>query len=172
MEITWYGHSCVRIAERSLPSVICDPYDHTQVGYSQLKLKGEIVTMSHDLPGHNYVKAVKGDPFIISGPGEYEIGDVFITAIHTNGHKRSGDEPRNLLCVIEINGISVAHLGAMKNIPTQTQIEALGSVNIALVPVGGGDGLNAAKAAEVISLLEPNIVVPIHYSVNGNEQIT
>ena len=169
MEITWYGHSCVRIAERSMPSVICDPYDHTQAGYNPLKLKGEIVTLSHDLPKHNYVKAIKGEPFIINGPGEYEIGDVFVTAIQTNGSKRSSEEPRNLLCVIEMNGVTVAHLGTMKRIPTQTQIEALGTVNIALVPVGGGEGLNAAKAAEVVSLLEPNIVVPIHYNINGNE---
>jgi L-ascorbate metabolism protein UlaG (beta-lactamase superfamily) len=43
-------------------------------------------------------------------------------------------------------------------------VEALGAVNVALVPVGGGGGLNAAKAAEVISLLEPNIVIPMHYA--------
>ena len=169
MEITWYGHSCVRIAERSMPSVVCDPYDHNQVGYSPLKLKAEIVTMSHNLPGHNYIKSVKGEPFIVNGPGEYEIGDVFVTAIQTNGSKRHSGEPRNLLCVIDVNGITVAHLGAMKHTPTQTQVEALGSVNIALVPVGGGDGLNAANAAEVISMLEPNIVVPIHYNVNESE---
>jgi L-ascorbate metabolism protein UlaG (beta-lactamase superfamily) len=52
----------------------------------------------------------------------------------------------------------------LKQVPSQTEIEALGTVNVALVPVGGGGGLNAAKAAEVISLLEPNIVVPMHYS--------
>jgi L-ascorbate metabolism protein UlaG (beta-lactamase superfamily) len=58
----------------------------------------------------------------------------------------------------------VAHLGAMNHVPTQTEVEALGPVHIALVPVGGGSSLNAAKAAEVISLLEPNVVIPMHYA--------
>lgn len=48
--------------------------------------------------------------------------------------------------------------------PTQAEVESLGPVHIVLVPVGGGSTLNAAKAAEVISLLEPNIVIPMHYA--------
>ena len=74
------------------------------------------------------------------------------------------DTAGNTLYVFDYDGITVAHLGDLKQVPTQTEIEALGTVNVALVPVGGGGGLNAAKAAEVISLLEPNIVVPMHYS--------
>jgi L-ascorbate metabolism protein UlaG (beta-lactamase superfamily) len=66
--------------------------------------------------------------------------------------------------VFDYDGITVAHLGDLQQVPTQAEIEALGTVNVALVPVGGGGGLNAAKAAEVISLFEPNIVIPMHYS--------
>jgi L-ascorbate metabolism protein UlaG (beta-lactamase superfamily) len=61
-------------------------------------------------------------------------------------------------------GITVAHLGDMRSVPPQNEIESLGTVHIVLVPVGGGSGLNAAKAAEIVSLLEPNIVIPMHYS--------
>jgi len=165
MEITWYGHSCFRLVERGMASVITDPYDHTQVGYSQLKFKADIVTVSHNLAGHNFVSAVKGDPYLITGPGEYEIGGVFITAIQTNGKsKKDINDLRNLLCMLDFNGLTVAHLGAMNQVPSQAEVEALGPVHIALVPVGGGSSLSAAKAAEVISLLEPNIVIPMHYS--------
>jgi len=59
--------------------------------------------------------------------------------------------------------LNVAHLGDLRQVPTQSEVEVLGTVHIALVPVGAGGGLNAAKAAEVISLLEPNIVIPMHY---------
>jgi L-ascorbate metabolism protein UlaG (beta-lactamase superfamily) len=165
MEITWYGHSCFRLSERNMASVVTDPFDHHAIGYEALKLKGDIVTVSHALPGHNYLPAVKGDPRPITGPGEYEIGGVFITGVQTNGHgkKAEEDEPINTLYVIDYNGITVAHLGDMNRVPTQTEVEALGTVHIALVPVGGGNSLNAAKAAEVISLLEPNIVIPMHY---------
>ena len=87
-----------------------------------------------------------------------------ITAIQTNGRNKKDNELRNTLYVFDYDGIKVAHLGDLKRVPSQTEVEALGEVNVALVPVGGGGGLNAAKAAEVISLLEPNIVVPMHYA--------
>jgi L-ascorbate metabolism protein UlaG (beta-lactamase superfamily) len=168
MEITWYGHSCFRLAERGLATVVTDPYDSQQVGYEPLKLKADIVSVSHDSPGHSFTEAVISGPRLITGPGEYEIGGVFITGIQTNGHgKTESEEPRNTLYVFDFNGLTIAHLGDMSRVPTQTEVEALGAVNVALVPVGGGGGLNAAKAAEAISLLEPKIVIPMHYSTDA-----
>lgn len=164
MEITWYGLSCFRLTERGLATVVTDPYDSAVVGYEPLKLRADIVTVSHDAPGHNFAAAVKGYTRLITGPGEFEIGGVFITGIQTNGHgKRSADEPRNTLYVFDYEGVTVAHLGDLRRVPSQTEVEALGTVHVALVPVGGGGGLNAAKAAEVISLLEPGFVIPMHY---------
>ncbi|MBN1149160.1 MAG: MBL fold metallo-hydrolase [Anaerolineales bacterium] len=168
MEITWYGLSCFRLMERGLANVVTDPFDHTVVGYSALKLRADIVTVSHDAPGHNYVSAVKGKRHVITGPGEYEIGGVFITGVQTDGYsKRSANEPLNTLYVFDFDGVTVAHLGDLRRVPSQTEIEALGDVHVALVPVGGGGGLTAAKAVEVVSLLEPGIVIPMHYSTRG-----
>jgi L-ascorbate metabolism protein UlaG (beta-lactamase superfamily) len=166
MEITWYGHSCFRITERNMATVVTDPYDHRINGYEPLHLKAEIVTISHDSPAHNHLSAVKGNVFAITGPGEYEIGGVFITGLQTNQHtKKTEDEFRNTMYVIDYNGVTLVHLGNINRVPTQTEVEEMGEVNIALVPVGGGDSLNAAKAAEMISLLEPNIVIPMHYGI-------
>lgn len=165
MEITWYGLSCFRLTERGLATVVTDPYDHNVVGFSPLKIRGDIVTISHAAPGHSFEAAVKPKQRVIDGPGEYEIGNVFITAVQTNGKKRSTEELRNTLYVFDYNGVTVAHLGDLNQVPSQAQVEALGNVNIALVPVGGGRGLNAAKAAEVVSLIEPGIVIPMHYSM-------
>jgi L-ascorbate metabolism protein UlaG (beta-lactamase superfamily) len=168
MEITWYGLSCFRLTERSLATVVTDPYDHEVTGLEPLKLRGDIVTISHNAPGHNYETGVKGKSRVITGPCEFEIGGVFITGVQTNGHdKRSTDELRNTLYVFDYEGVTVAHLGDLRRVPTQTEVEALGSVDIALVPVGGGGGLTPAKAVEVISLLEPGIVIPMHYSIQG-----
>ncbi|HEX2981530.1 MAG TPA: MBL fold metallo-hydrolase [Anaerolineaceae bacterium] len=170
MEITWYGHSCFRLTERGLATVVTDPYDHHEIGYEPLKLKADIVTVSHNSPGHNFLSAVKGDPRPITGPGEYEIGGVFITGMSTNGHaKRAEGEFSNTLYVFDYNGINVAHLGDINRVPSQTEIENLGPVHVALVPVGAGGGLNAAKAAEMISLLEPNIVIPMHYATPASK---
>jgi L-ascorbate metabolism protein UlaG (beta-lactamase superfamily) len=163
MEITWYGLSCFRLAERGMASVVTDPYDHHVVGFSPLKLRADIVTISHDAPGHNFDSAVKPKQRVLSGPGEYEIGGVFITAVQTNGGKRKSNELRNVLYVFDYDGVTVAHLGDLSRVPSQSQVERLGNVDVALVPVGGGRGLNAAKAAEVVSLIEPGIVIPMHY---------
>ena len=165
MEIIWYGHSCFRLMERGMAVVVCDPYDHRVVGYDSLKLKADIVTVSIDTPEHNFTSGVKGDPHPITGPGEFEIGGVFITGVQTNGQgKKTEAELRNTLYVFDYNGLTIAHLGQINRIPSQSEVEALGHVNIALVPIGDGDSLSAAKAAEVINLIEPNIVIPMHYA--------
>ncbi len=163
MEITWFGHSCFRITERGQTSVVCDPYDSSVVGYQPLKLKADIVTISHESPSHNYLKGVKGDPFVVNSPGEYEIGGVFITGLRTDKRKKRENNQINTLYLIEYAGINIVHLGDMLQVPSQTEVESLGPVHIALVPVGGNGGLTAAKASEAISLFEPNIVVPMHY---------
>jgi L-ascorbate metabolism protein UlaG (beta-lactamase superfamily) len=167
MEITWYGHSCFRLTERSFATVVTDPFDNKTVGYDSLKLKADIITVSHDAAGHNNVSAVKGSTHTIDGPGEFEIGGVFITGVQMEGtgsKKKKDNLPRNTLYVFDYDGITVAHLGDLQQVPSQAEIETLGTVNVALVPVGGGGSLNAAKAAEVVSLFEPNIVIPMHYA--------
>lgn len=166
MEITWYGHSCFRLIERGLSSVVVDPYDSKALGYPALKLKADIVTCSHSAPGHSNVDAVKGVAHTIMGAGEWEIGGVFITGVQTDAgsSKKAKDSGRNTLFVFDFDGINVAHLGDIRTVPSQAEVEALGQVHVALVPVGGGNALNASKAAEVISLLEPSIVIPMHYS--------
>ena len=166
MEINWHGLSCFRLTERGLATVVTDPYDHKTVGFEPLKLRGEIVTVSHDAPGHNFVTSVKGHSRVITGPGEFEIGGVFITGVQTNKtSKSSTEELRNTLYVFDYDGVTVAHLGDVQRVPSQTEIENLGGVNVVLVPVGGGGGLNSAKAAEIVSLLEPGFVIPMHYKV-------
>ena len=170
MEITWHGHSCFRINERGMASVVTDPYDPEVVGIDPGKLRAEVVTVSCDDPAHNFLKAIRGKAFEITGPGEYEIGGVFITGVRINGSKKKSttDDVRNTVNVIDYNGIKVAHLGELNSVPSQTEVEGLGEVNVALVPIGGGTSLNAAKAAEVISLLEPSIVIPMHYGMSGS----
>jgi len=168
MEITWYGHSCFRLTERNYATVVTDPFDHKAVGYDALKLKADIVTVSHDAPGHANYDAVKGAQHVIDGAGEFEIGGVFITAVQTaGGGKKTKDKTRNTLYVFDYEGITVAHLGDLQEVPTQSEVEALGTVNVLLIPVGGGSSLNAAKAAEVVSVIEPNLVVPMHYSTDS-----
>ena len=163
MEITWYGLSCFRITERGKISIVTDPYDPA-IGLPKRNLKADVVTISHDEPGHNFVNAVKVGRRVIDGPGEFEIGGVFITGVRrvSEKEKENGAVQRTLY-VFNFDGLTIAHLGNMATVPSQAQIEELGTVNVALVPVGGGGALNPSMAAEVISLIGPSIVVPMHY---------
>jgi L-ascorbate metabolism protein UlaG (beta-lactamase superfamily) len=167
MEITWYGHACFRLTERGLATVVTDPFDSKEIGYEPLKLKADILTVSQDTPGHNNTSVVKGEPYTITGPGEFEIGGVFITGVQTNGHTKKEADPRNTLFVFDYNNITVAHLGNINRVPTQSEVEALGNVKIALVPVGGT--CPPEKLSEVISMLEPNVIIPMMFETPASK---
>jgi len=168
VELTWYGMSCFRMVERGLATVVTDPFD-ASVGLSPPKLRADVITVSHDAPGHNNLSAVKGERRVIQGAGEYEIGGVFITGIAMDVPQAGNGRP-NTLYVFDFEGLTVAHLGDLAFVPSQPQIEDLGTVDVALVPVGGGSALTPSQAAEVISLIEPKIVVPMHYQT-GKETL-
>lgn len=165
MEILWYGHACFRLKDRNV-TVVTDPYDKT-LGLVLPRPKADIVTVSHPTPHHNYLEGVKGEFKVIEGPGEYEIGGVFITGIDLTSpikdDKTPSVEAKNNVFVIYMDNIAVCHLGDLKHVPSQSQVEDMGSIDVLMVPVGGYNALNAAQAAEVISLIEPYVVIPMHY---------
>jgi L-ascorbate metabolism protein UlaG (beta-lactamase superfamily) len=167
MELTWHGLSCFRMRERGMATVVTDPYS-PNLGLPPLKLKADLVTVSNDAPGHNHVKGIKGHRLVIQGPGEFEVGDVFVTGITmVPQEKRKNGAGPNTLYLFDFGGLTVAHLGDLSHVPTQSQIEDLGTVDVALVPVGGGGALAPGEAAEIISLIEPSIVIPMHYKTGA-----
>lgn len=164
MEIDWFGHACFRLRGRE-GTVITDPYSK-DIGLSFPRPRADIVTISHDHPGHNFANGVKGEPRVLSGPGEYEIKNIFVTGIPTLHDKKGGkDRGKNTVYVIEMDGLTICHLGDLGHVPTQPQAEAFGNVNVLLVPVGGVSTINASEAAEIVSLLEPQLVIPMHYQL-------
>ncbi|MGQ9628544.1 MAG: MBL fold metallo-hydrolase [Anaerolineae bacterium] len=162
MEITWYGHSCFRLKDRNI-TILTDPYSR-EIGYNLPRVQADVVTVSHDHPGHNWTQGVKGQPRILDGPGEYEIRGVFITGISTfHDDKQGANSGRNTVFLFEFDDLTVCHLGDIGHVPTQAQVETLSETDVLLIPVGGGGTINAAQAAEVISALEPRLVIPMHY---------
>jgi L-ascorbate metabolism protein UlaG (beta-lactamase superfamily) len=162
VDITWLGHSCFRI-KGSQAVVITDPFP-PDLGYSLGKPTANIVTVSHHHPSHSYVQGVGGEPRIVQGPGEYEISSVLIIGVATF-HDAEGGQKRgkNTVYLMEVDGISVCHLGDLGHVLTSEQVEEIGNVDVLLLPVGGTSTIDAAMAAEVIRQLEPKAVVPMHY---------
>ncbi len=169
MEIIWYGHACFRLKDRN-STIITDPYDKS-LGLSLQRPKADIVTVSHPAPHHSNVEAVKGDFKVVDGPGEYEIGGIFVTGIRMSPKQKSTQDHKissqNNVFVIYMDEIAICHLGDLCYVPSQSQVEDMGNIDVLLVPVGGQKALNAAQAAEVISLIEPYVVIPMHYNLPG-----
>jgi L-ascorbate metabolism protein UlaG (beta-lactamase superfamily) len=166
MEISWLGHSCFRI-KGSHATIITDPYPPT-LGYSLGKPTARIVTVSHQHPGHSYVQGVGGEPRLVTGPGEYEISGVLIIGIATfhdgeKGRKRG----KNTVYLMQVDEVSVCHLGDLGHVLTAEQVEELGDVDVLLLPVGGVSTINASMAAEVVRQIEPKVVVPMHYKTEA-----
>jgi L-ascorbate metabolism protein UlaG (beta-lactamase superfamily) len=165
MEIVWYGLSSFRLTERGNASVVTDPYPD-EYGYTHPRPRADVVTVSCDDPMRSFAKAVRGPSQILDGAGEYEIGGIFITGVSfANKTKRGAPPVHNRVFVFEYDHVAICHLGALNFVPSQSQVEALGTVNVLLTPVGGKDLLGSADAAELVSLLEPNYVIPMHYHV-------
>jgi L-ascorbate metabolism protein UlaG (beta-lactamase superfamily) len=162
MDINWLGHSCFRIKGKQA-AIITDPFP-PDIGYTPSKPTADIVTVSHQHHSHAYDKGVGGDPKVITGPGEYEIKGVLIIGIATF-HDSDGGKVRgkNTVYLIEIDGITVCHLGDLGHVLTTEQVEEVDDVDVLLLPVGGGSTINASTAAEVIRLIEPKVVIPMHY---------
>ena len=162
MDITWLGHSCFKL-KGSHATVITDPYS-PEIGYSLGKTTANIVTLSHPHPGHSYAQGVGGEPKIVERPGEYEIGGVLIIGIPTFHDKEKGEKRgKNTVYLLEIDEITVCHLGDLGHVLTGEQVEEIDDVDVLLLPVGGISTINAATAAELVRQIEPKVVIPMHY---------
>ncbi len=162
MEITWLGYSCFRLKGKST-TVLTDPYS-PGLGYNLDKPSARIVTVSHNHPEHNNFQAIQGDPKVIYRPGEYEISGVLIIGISTYHDAESGAvHGKNNVFAIEVDDVTICHLGDLGHPLSSNQIEEIGNVDVLLVPVGGGTTISASQAAALVRTMEPKIVIPMHY---------
>ncbi|MDO8473621.1 MAG: MBL fold metallo-hydrolase [Dehalococcoidia bacterium] len=169
MDIYWLGHSCFRLKGKG-SNIIIDPVS-PEVGYTIGKLEADIVAVTHQHPGHNYVQGVGGPVKVVSGPGEYEIGGVFITGVPSFHDDKSGEiRGMNTIFNIEMDGITVAHLGDLGHVLTSKTAAEIGRVDVLLVPVGGVSTIDAIGAAEVVRRLSPKWVVPMHYKTPATKR--
>jgi L-ascorbate metabolism protein UlaG (beta-lactamase superfamily) len=165
LDIFWNGHACFRLRGRDA-TVVTDPYDRS-TGFPPLKLTADVVTISHLSPRHAHLQAVTAanDRLrTVDGPGEYEVAGSLIEGVATFRDKQRGKEHgKNTAYMIHLDDVSVCHLGALAHTLDSAQIDALKDADVLLVPVGGVIALDGAAAAEVVSQLEPRIVIPMYY---------
>jgi L-ascorbate metabolism protein UlaG (beta-lactamase superfamily) len=158
VEITWLGRNCFRLRGRD-GAVITDPCPPDS-GYKLNKPQADIVTVSRrDDPGYSATSVVSGEPMVLDAPGEYEIGGILVTGVAT----RTPADERNVVFVVEIDGIRVGHLGLLGAAPSARTLEELEDVDILLFPVGGMNALAPAVAQDVMTTIDPSIAIPMNY---------
>jgi len=164
LDITWLGLSCFRIKGKEVV-VITDPY-HPSLGYSLNKLQADIVTLSHSHPGHSYTASITSEFKAISGPGEYELKNIFITGISTFHDSEQGSKlGKNTAYLIEFEGLKLCHLGDIGHLPDTEQMEAFRDIDVLLLPVGGITTISGVTAAEIVRHLSPKFAIPMHYKI-------
>jgi len=167
-KVYWAGQSCFEISVSNSrdheATIVIDPFSEEFTGLKLPNLKADIVLITHDHKDHNNVKDVKGEPFVIAGPGEYEVKGVFIQGIPSFHDDVNGKEKgNNTIYVFEAEDIKFCHLGDLgQKQLTDEQLEKIDSVDVLMISVGGVGVDNFQK---IISQIEPKIVIPMHYNL-------
>lgn len=163
MKLRWLGHSCF---ELTLPGgvIVTDPYDDT-VGYPPLHMRADAILSSHGHFDHNCFQAIDGNPAILNTPGIREVCGARITAVpafhdDVKGAKRG----ENLIHLIEVDGLRVAHLGDLGHMPdTDAQKAALSNLDVMLIPIGGTFTIDTPQAVALIETFRPRCAIAMHF---------
>jgi len=163
MVIDWLGHSCFKVTIRDGLVVLFDPFD-ASVGYVQQDVSPDVVVVSHDHYDHSDLSHVSGDYKVVNTAGMHEFGNVTIECIPTY-HDHSGGANRgiNLVSVLSVRGITLAHLGDIGCVPDADVLDKLQGLEILLIPVGGNYTVDAGEALQICDALQPNVIIPMHF---------
>ncbi len=170
MTITWLGHSSFRLEESTGAVVVTDPYDAKVVGYEMPKVKADIVTVSHSHNDHDALDRIEGEPIVLDSIGAFEIDGVHIASLRSyHDRKQGAKRGENRVFTIGMDGVDICHLGDIGEECQISFVEALGSVNVLLIPVGGNYTIDAEEAKNYVDLIMPDIVIPMHYKTRDSD---
>lgn len=168
MKIKYLGHATFLITATDGTALVTDPYEPGgfggSIGYGPIRDRADIVTITHEHADHNFAQGVPGNPQIIKGAGGHTVKGVSIKGVPAH-HDSSGGRQRgdNIVFVIVMDGVRVCHLGDLGHPLTQDQVQAIGEVDVLLVPVGGTFTVDATGASAVVQALDPKVVIPMHF---------
>ncbi len=171
MQIFWKGQSCFQLIT-GLPAgrqvkIVIDPFSE-EIGLRLPKLEADILLTTHSHEDHNNIKAVGGPsagsgPFLIQGPGEYEVKGVYIKGIPSFHDEETGE---NTIYIIEVEDLKICHLGDLgQKELTEEQVEGIGEIDVLMIPVGGVYTISSKEALKVMSQIEPKVTIPMHYAL-------
>jgi L-ascorbate metabolism protein UlaG (beta-lactamase superfamily) len=176
--LTWYGQSCFLLESASGARILMDPIP-TNLGYlPPADLHANAVTISHEHPDHTNVALLQGKPRVLRGLTadkkgwmriDERVKDITVRSVGVyHDSKRGAEYGLNTVFIFETGGVRIAHLGDIGHALTDQQISAIGSVDVVLVPVGGGTTVDAQEATHVVDQIRPRlIVIPMHFKTDA-----
>jgi L-ascorbate metabolism protein UlaG (beta-lactamase superfamily) len=177
LKLRWLGHASF-VIETPAIRILTDPFGE-DVPYPGIKEAADVVTVSHEHHDHNSIHVVEGSFQVLRGLDdqtkkarrlEDEIKGVKFRTVPSYHDDQEGKlRGENAIFVMDIDGITVAHLGDLGERLTDSHAEEIGKVNVLLIPVGGYYTIDADAAREAVELLKPDIVVPMHYKTKYTE---
>jgi L-ascorbate metabolism protein UlaG (beta-lactamase superfamily) len=168
MKIKWLGHSAFLITAQDGTRIITDPYKpgsfNGALAYKPIKEPADIVTISHEHDDHNYVIQIGGKPQVMRNVGTETIKNIKIEGVTTyHDTSRGRERGLNTVYVMDIDGLRVCHLGDLGHVPSAEETKQIGPIDILLLPVGGIFTVDAKAATDVMKVLKPKLVIPMHY---------
>ncbi len=169
-KINWAGQSCFQVSVSNSrdhsADIVIDPFSE-EIGLKVPNFSADILLVTHQHHDHNNIKAVGGAPFVISGPGEYEVKEVFIRGIASFHDDKEGKERgQNTIYTILAEDLKFCHLGDLgQKQLTDEQLEKIGNVDVLMIPVGGQFTISSQEAQRIVSQIEPKVVIPMHYEL-------
>jgi L-ascorbate metabolism protein UlaG (beta-lactamase superfamily) len=174
-ELQWLGHSAFLITSSQGTKILIDP-PNAATGYTIAPVSGvDAVLVSHEHADHNNVGIATGNPLILRGLSssgwnsiDQKLKDIRVFSISPSipvyhDSQQGAQRGRNTIFILEMDGLRLAHFGDLGHVLTPEMLQAIGPLDIAIIPVGGSYTIDASAATQVVSQLNPKLVVPMHY---------
>lgn len=162
MQIQYFGLSSFKITTK-LATVITDPFDKKS-GLVPPRGSADILILAEKTNELYSAKSgISGEPFLVEDPGEYDVKGVTVAGIPL----KQGDSYVTVY-LVESEDVKILNLGHIKEFNiTEKELEELGQIDILILPVGGGEVMDASSAAKAVNEVEPKFVIPSYYQIPG-----
>ncbi len=171
MILRWHGHACFEVVDSSGFTIALDPHDGYSIGLKPPSFKADAVLITHEHFDHNAYSIVakpgaerhsmREGGFLVGG--KYRVTGLKLYHDKVRGRRRG----EVVVYRVEVEGVSILHLGDLGHVPSDTVLAPLKPVDVVLVPVGGTFTIDPREAIEVLKTLDPRVAIPMHYWVKG-----
>ena len=172
MILKYYGHAFFSLSLENGTEIAFDPYDGFYQ-YPRRNVRADVCLMSHHHHDHDSAASVSAGAVIIDQPGVYKPSEgVTVHGIPTwHDEVKGAKRGENTVYVVEAEGLRVGHAGDLGHVPNASQRAQIGHLDVLLMPVGGYYTIDGQTALEVCRLLNPTVMIPMHYRTEYDEEM-